>query len=594
MCIRDSAIGASTAVIQGPNGEDLEVMQLADGQYVFVYAQFATADNAVLYNNLATSMSGELYVPRGDGPDYENPSDANKDNIYEFLFQGATFTDLKLKQESYGGYNIDYENSVRTSDIAFTVFLEVKDNIADNVGKISIAEADFFTSTDAIGDAVLDTSLVDLVFSQISAVQGSLQDIDMKAIAEEINFDFSFFAMADAETQLEDWFDDYQDRSFEDFGRELEETFERNLISKNSTYTNADSLTNLTGTADNDTLTGSDLKETIFGKKGDDVISGGAGDDVIFGDQGQDTLSGGPRADKIDGGAGADRLIVDEGADVLDGGAGNDTILFSSLSELPEFVSGGGGEDTLVLAGMPTTVGTTDLSHDNSAYNGVDLKKIVSAKETWSYTDSEGNTINEEGWRNRLESIEVIDLRDSQSLLNAEKTFESFDDFQLSSNYFTVTDYIGSEGNAVNSYKTKIIPYSEAEVGPNFFNTDTTDLALALGTESVLDFTNLQNLFSSDPSTGKAPIFSFGLKSIPEAGQQGTVIVKFNLKDGYPDYWYAGDVASDDQYPSTKTLQANIKLNWVSDGSTVKITICLLYTSPSPRDKRQSRMPSSA
>ena len=141
---------------------------------------------------------------------------------------------------------------------------------------------------------------------------------------------------------------------------------------------------------------------------------------------------------------------------------------FSSLTELPGFVSGGGGEDTLVLAGMPTTIGTTSLEHDNSAYTGVDLKKIVSAKETWTYTDSEGVQQTEEGWRNRLESIEVIDLRDSESLLNAEKTFETYGDFQLSSNYFTVTDYIGSEGNAENTYKTKIIPYSEAEVGPNF------------------------------------------------------------------------------------------------------------------------------
>ena len=93
-------------------------------------------------------------------------------------FSGQTFSNLKLKQESWGGYNVDWENSVRTSDIAFTVFLEVKDDIADNVGKISIAEADFFSTTDANGDAVLDTQLVDLVFSQISAVQGSLQDIE--------------------------------------------------------------------------------------------------------------------------------------------------------------------------------------------------------------------------------------------------------------------------------------------------------------------------------------------------------------------------------------------------------------------------------
>ena len=60
----------------------------------------------------------------------------------------------------------------------------------------------------------------------------------MKAIAEEINFDFAFFTTADAQTQAEEWFDDYQDRSFEDFARELEETFERNLLAKYSSYTN--------------------------------------------------------------------------------------------------------------------------------------------------------------------------------------------------------------------------------------------------------------------------------------------------------------------------------------------------------------------
>ena len=138
-------------------------------------------------------------------------------------------------------------------------------------------------------------------------------DIDFKAIAEEINFDFNFFATADKETQAQDWFETYQADRFRDMGRELEETFERNLLSKFSTYTNADSLSNLTGTAENDTLQGTDLKETIFGKKGDDTISGGAGDDVIFGDQGDDTLDGGPGSDALDGGSGADTFIVGEG-----------------------------------------------------------------------------------------------------------------------------------------------------------------------------------------------------------------------------------------------------------------------------------------
>ena len=33
---------------------------------------------------------------------------------------------------------------------------------------------------------------------------------------------------------------------------------------------------------------------------------------------------------------------------------------------------------------------------------------------------------------------------------------------------------------------------------------------------------------------------------------------------------------------------------WVDNLETTLLTTCLLYTSPSPRDKRQSRMPSSA
>ena len=36
-------------------------------------------------------------------------------------------------------------------------------------------------------------------------------DIDFKAIAEEINFDFAFFSTADQQTQAEEWFGDYQE-----------------------------------------------------------------------------------------------------------------------------------------------------------------------------------------------------------------------------------------------------------------------------------------------------------------------------------------------------------------------------------------------
>ena len=560
-------IGATTVELFDTDGNPVKVQQLPNGDYVWFNANYNKADNEALHQVFSVSTDGFIYSGRASSIDYENPKDADKDNVYEFQFEGWTFSELVIENQGYG-YQIDWNASKQTGQLSFTAVLVVEDDISDNLGKISIAETSYMND-----DGTVSSELVELVLRQISAVQSSMADIDFKSIAEEINFDFSFFTTADTQMMNQSWFNDDMNRQFDQFNQKLEETFERNLLSKYNDFTDANSLGNLVGDSSNNILKGGAGNETIFGKAGNDTIAGGEGDDVIFGDQGSDTLSGGPGSDKLDGGAGSDRLIVDEGADVIDGGSGNDTILFSSLTELPQFISGGSGDDTLVLAGTPSTIGTTSLAHDNTDYTGIDLRKIVSAKETWSYQNSEGETVNEEGWSNRVESIEIIDLRDSQALLNAEKVYESYDSFQLSSNYFTVTDYIGSEDGAANTYKTKIIPYSEQEVGPGLFDTDTTDLALALGTESVLDYTNLQNLFDGDAATGKAPIFSFALASIPDAGQQGTMIVNFTLRDGYPDYWYAGDVASSEAFASTKVLKANIKLNWVSDGTTVKITM---------------------
>ncbi len=67
------------------------------------------------------------------------------------------------------------------------------------------------------------------------------------------------------------------------------------------------------------------------------------------------------------------------------------------------------------------------------------LKKIVSAKQTWTSYDEQGNQVNEEGWSNRVESIENIDLRDSQSLVNVSNVEEPYDGFRLSENYLSVT-----------------------------------------------------------------------------------------------------------------------------------------------------------
>ena len=45
---------------------------------------------------------------------------------------------------------------------------------------------------------------------------------------------------------------------------------------------------------------------------------------------------------------------------------------------------------------------------------------------------------------------------------------------------------------------------------------------------------------------------------------------------------------------SSKNKVNNVSFNIENEGDIVCLLGCLLYTSPSPRDKRQSRMPSSA
>jgi hypothetical protein len=56
------------------------------------------------------------------------------------------------------------------------------------------------------------------------------------------------------------------------------------------------------------------------------------------------------------------------------------------------------------------------------------------------------NQVQEEGWRNRLESIEAIDLRDSESQINKAYNENKIDTlgFRLANNKVTIEDSDGS------------------------------------------------------------------------------------------------------------------------------------------------------
>ena len=76
--------------------------------------------------------------------------------------------------------------------------------------------------------------------------------------------------------------------------------------------------------------------------------------------------------------------------------------------------------------------------------------------------------------------------------------------------------------------------------------------------------------------------------------------VELCLDDACTERRLLGRVITSYWRPTRAFLEASPFLAYLQDGGTRKIRVewnppsCLLYTSPSPRDKRQSRMPSSA
>lgn len=87
--------------------------------------------------------------------------------------------------------------------------------------------------------------------------------------------------------------------------------------------------------------------DTVYGYGGNDSLQGGDGDDSLFGGSGNDTLIGGVGNDLLLGEAGDDILSDGIGNNILRGGLGNDRYLLTSLTDIVDEVTGGGGIDTV-------------------------------------------------------------------------------------------------------------------------------------------------------------------------------------------------------------------------------------------------------
>ena len=86
--------------------------------------------------------------------------------------------------------------------------------------------------------------------------------------------------------------------------------------------------------------------------------------------------------------------------------------------------------------------------------------------------------------------------------------------FRLDPGSITLTDYLGSDADATNVHQ--------------LYTTLSGSTLTANLVGGTMDLTNLSNIVSSDSSTGKSPILSFNLNSIPAAGESGTATITIN------------------------------------------------------------------
>ena len=300
------------------------------------------------------------------------------------------------------------------------------------------------------------------------------------------------------------------------------------------------------GTADygpvNETFTNiENLTGTAFG----DSLTGDAGDNVLIGLDGNDTLIGGAGNDTLTGGLGDDILVTD-GADQLDGGEGTDTADFSGLEQ------GIIVDLDVETAGANQTNGGVDGPSQNGAIR--DAPPAAGGQPV--------NGINLVD----IENVIGTDFNDGLFGNNEVNTIEAGAGDDLVHG-FAGDDFLdGGEG-------TDTVLFSAAPAGV------VVDL-----NDQVEDVTAQGAGFAATGGAGNNVLSGFENVVGSQSDDTITGDQNDNLLNGNGgDDTLIGGGGAD-------TLLGGAGDDVLAGGG----GICLLYTSPSPRDRQKSRMPSSA
>jgi len=307
--------GATAAVSLGENTTDVTVVRATavDLSAVLTYSIVGGVDQARFFINPVTGA-----IRFATAPDFESPSDANRDNVYELT---VLVSDDRSRTDTQRIW-ISVTN-VNEAPIDMTITgSTIAENAANGtiIGTLGGVDPDagasfsfaFVPGQDAGGRFAINAS------NQIVVANGALLDFEA-ATSHDVTV-----------------------RVTDQGGLSFDKLITVDLGNVSGHYT---------GTSGDDVIVGSSEENTIAGLDGNDHLTGGISNDTIFGGDGDDTISGGPGNDVLYGGT----ALTDTGMDTLDYSIATSGISIDLSTNAPQ-ETGGAGIDA--VSGFEIVVGS--------------------------------------------------------------------------------------------------------------------------------------------------------------------------------------------------------------------------------------------